>query len=131
MSTPSTRELRKFGLTVGIAFAVFGGISWWRGHELPPRVLWTLAGLLIVPGLVAPGLLGPVQRGWMKFAGVLAHVNTRIILILMFYVVFTPIGLVMRLFRDPLNRSLRNRDGTVWIKRETKPVEFARYEQQF
>ena len=131
MATPTHRELRKFGLTVGIAFAVFGGISYWRGHELPPRILWTLAGLLIVPGLVAPGLLGPVQRGWMKFAMVLAHVNTRIILTLMFYVVFTPVGLVMRLFRDPLNRSLRDRDGSQWVKRDRQPVELARYEQQF
>ena len=127
----SKAELRKFGLTVGGAFVVLGGISWWRGHELPPRVLWTLAALLIVPGAIAPAVLGPVHRVWMAFATVLGHVNTRIILTALFYLVMTPIGLIMRLFRDPLDRSLRDRSTTQWIKREPHPVEPGRYERQF
>ena len=127
----SKAELRKFGLTVGGAFAVFGAISWWRGHELPPRVLWTLAALLIVPGAIAPAILGPVQRAWMAFATVLGHVNTRIILTVLFYLVMTPVGLIMRLFRDPLDRSLRDRTTSQWIKRESQPVEPGRYERQF
>jgi len=124
-------ELRKFGLTVGTAFAVFGGISWWRGHEWPPLVLWTLAVLLIVPGLLAPSILGPVQRGWMAFALVLGHINTRIILTVLYYLVMTPVGLIMRLFRDPLDRSLKNTRDSQWIRRESGPVEPARYERQF
>jgi len=127
----SKAELRKFGLTVGGAFVVLGGISWWRGHELPPRVLWTLAALLIVPGAIAPAVLGPVHRVWMAFATVLGHVNTRIILTVLFYLVMTPIGLIMRLFRDPLDRSLRDRSTSQWIKREPQPVEPERYERQF
>ena len=127
----SKAELRKFGLTVGGAFAVFGAISWWRGHELPPRVLWTLAVLLIVPSAIAPAILGPVQRAWMAFATVLGHVNTRIILTVLFYLVMTPVGLIMRLFRDPLDRSLRDRSTTQWIKRESQPVDPGRYERQF
>ena len=127
----SKAELRKFGLTVGGAFAVFGAISWWRGHELPPRVLWTLAALLMVPGAVAPAVLGPVHRVWMAFATALGHVNTRIILTVLFYLVMTPVGLIMRLFRDPLDRSLRDRSTTQWIKRESQPVDPGRYERQF
>jgi hypothetical protein len=127
----SKSELRKFGLTVGSAFAVFGAISWWRGHELPPRILWTLAGLLIVPGILAPSILGPVQRGWMAFAMVLGHINTRIILTALYYLVMTPVGLVMRLFRDPLDRSLKDTRDSQWIRREQQPVDVARYERQF
>ncbi len=127
----SSAELRKFGLTVGGAFLVLGAISWWRGHELPPRVLWTLGGLLIVPGALFPAVLGPVQRGWMKFALVLGHFNTRVILTVLFYLVMTPIGFILRLFRDPLDRSLRNQGPSQWIKREREPVELARYERQF
>lgn len=127
----SNAELRKFGLTVGAAFALFGAISWWRGHELPPRILWTIAGLLIVPGLIAPAILGPVQRGWMAFAMVLGHVNTRIILTIMYYLVMTPVGLIMRLFRDPLDRSLKDTRDSQWVRREQQPVEPARYERQF
>jgi hypothetical protein len=128
---PSKAELRKFGLTVGGAFAVFGVISWWRGHEIPPRVLWVLAVLLIVPGALFPSVLGPVQRGWMAFATLLGHVNTRIILTVLFYLVLTPVGFVMRLFRDPLDRSLRDRTESHWVKRELQTAEPGRYERQF
>ena len=131
MNTVSKSDLRKFGLTVGGAFTLLGLISWWRGHEIPPRVLWTLATLLIVPGLVAPALLGPVQRGWMRFAQALGHVNTRIILTLLFYVVFAPIGFVMRLFRDPLDRSLKQGSNSTWVRRTLGPVDKASYERQF
>jgi hypothetical protein len=127
----STAELRKFGLTVGGAFAVLGAISWWRGHEVAPRVLWTLAVLLTVPGALFPSVLRPIQRGWMAFATVLGHVNTRIILTAFFYLVLTPVGFVVRLFRDPLDRSLTDRNESQWIKREVQPLEPSRYERQF
>jgi len=130
--TPVSRsELRKFGLTVGIAFVLLGTVSWWRGHEIPPRVLWAVGIGLVVPGLLAPELLRPVHRGWMAFALVLGRVNTRIILTLLYYVAVTPIGALMRLFRDPLNRALGDRAASQWIKRPQKPVERAAYERQF
>jgi len=126
----SKRELRKFGLTVGLAFLVLGGISKWRGHELPPRVLWTVGSLLMVSGLLVPTLLGPVQRGWMRFADVVGTFNTRLILGLLFYLVFTPVGFVMRFFRDPLTRSMRDAEQSQWVRRKVEPVDPARYQQQ-
>ena len=132
MAEPSSKkELRKFGLTVGAAFAVLGTISWWRGHEWPPRMMWTLAVLLMVPGALFPTVLGPVQRAWMAFATVLGHFNTRVILTVLFYLVMTPVGLIMRMFRDPLDRSMKERRDTQWVKREPQPVDLARYERQF
>ncbi len=128
--SPKT-ELRKFGLTVGGAFLVLGAISWWRGHEWPPRVLWTVGGFLFVTGALVPGILGPIQRGWMAFATLLGHVNTRIILTVFFYLIVTPVGFVIRLFRDPLDRSMKDRTSSQWVKREHQPVDVARYERQF
>ena len=127
----SNAELRKFGLTVGGAFVVLAAVSWWRGHELPPRVLATLGVALLVPGLVFPSLLGPVQRAWMGLAMVLGHVNTRIILTVVYYAVMTPVGLVMRLFHDPLDRTLTDGRTSQWMRRTPQPVELGRYERQF
>ncbi len=118
-------------MTVGLAFLVLGAVSRWRGHALPPRVLWTVGVLLLVPGLVAPGILAPVQRAWMAFAAAMGAFNTRVILGLLFYVVFTPVGFVMRLFRDPMTRSLRDAERSHWVRRKVEPVDRARYEQQF
>jgi hypothetical protein len=129
--TISRAELRKFGLVVGAAFGVLGLISWWRGHVVAPRVLWTIGILLIAPGLLAPALLRPVQRVWMRAAAGLGYVNTRVILSALFYLVFTPVGLVLRLFRDPLHRSFDDQSGSQWVKRTPAPVERASYERQF
>ena len=131
MEQPSKRALRKFGVSVGLAFLALGAVSRWRGHELPPRILWTLCVLLVVPGLLAPAMLAPVQRAWMAFAEVLGAFNTRVILGLLFYVVFTPVGFVMRLFHDPMTRSLRDAQRSQWVRRKVEPVDRARYEQQF
>jgi hypothetical protein len=131
MADLSRTQLRKFGLTVGGAFAILGTISWWRGHEIPPRVLWTLGVLLVVPGLVAPTILAPVERAWMRFAAVLAYVNTRILLTVLFYLVMLPIGLIRRITQDPLDRKLGDGSTSNWVKRTPAPVDPARYRAQF
>ena len=131
MKGAAKSELRKFGLTVGTAFAVLGTISWWRGHVMPPRILWTLAVLLVVPGLVAPSILGPVRTVWMRFGAAVGEFNSRVLLTVFFYVVIFPFGVILRTFRDPLNRKWKDDRPTQWIKREPLPVDRARYEQQF
>jgi hypothetical protein len=128
---PGPRELRKFGLTVGGIFLLLAAVSAWRGHTLPPRIMGTVGVLLVVPGLVAPRILGPVERGWMRFAEVLGRVNSRIILTLLYYVVFTPVGIVRRWLGDPLDRGMRDGRPSVWVERPRQPVDPARYRQQF
>jgi hypothetical protein len=56
-------------------------------------------------------------------------VNTRIILGVLYYVLITPFGVVMRFFRDPLR--LKPEPVTAWIKRDPEPVDLERYRQQF
>jgi hypothetical protein len=137
MSTPSPKpltkqDLRRFGLTVGGILALLAGVSWWRGHELPPLVLGALGTLLIVLGLVAPTLLRPIEKGWMRFAAGLAYVNTRIILTVLFYLLFFPVGVVRRLVgRDPLDRRLGQGESSDWVKREQRPLDPRRYRMQF
>ena len=129
---PATRaDLRKFGLMVGGMLLLIAGFSWWRGHEIPPRVLGACGAALVVPAIVAPGILGPVQRGWMAFAAVLAHVNTRIILTILYYLVLTPIGMVLRFFRDPLNRKLDPKAESDWVLRTPQQARLESYEKQF
>jgi hypothetical protein len=124
-------ELRRFGLTVGGVFLVLAAVSAWRGHVLPPRILGALGVLLVVPGLLFPVVLGPVERGWMAFASALGWFNTRLILGLVYYVVFTPAGLIRRLAGDPLDRRLRTGAPSHWIPREPARSDPSRYRKQF
>jgi hypothetical protein len=94
-------------------------------------VLWTLAAVLVVPALLRPALLEPVERYWMRAAMTLGRINTRVILSVLYYVMMTPIGMVRRLFGDPLNRSLNDGRSSHWIKRSRDPIDPKSYEQQF
>lgn len=129
--TRTPRELRRFGVTVGGVFGVLATISWWRGHVVPPLVLGALCVALVVPGLLLPSVLGPVERRWMRFAEVLGRINARIILSVFWVLVMTPVGLVRRLFGDPLDRSLRSGEPSVWVQKPIEPVDVDRYRQQF
>jgi hypothetical protein len=122
---------RRFGLTVGSVFLVLAGVSYWRGHGTVPLVLGSLGVLLVVPGLVAPAILVPVERVWMRGAMLLGEVNARIILTVLFYLVIAPLGFVLRRFRDPLDRSLHDGRTSDWTPRPPTVLDPARYERQF
>jgi hypothetical protein len=91
-------EGRKFGFTVGGAFLVLSGITWWRGHEIPMYVLIGLGSLLILGALIIPGKLGPVYRGWMKFGEAISKVTTPIFMGIVFFGVLTPTAFIKRIF---------------------------------
>ena len=115
----SAAEGRKFGLTVGLAFAVLAGITWWRDHPLLMQIFGGLATTLIVAGLLIPGWLGPVYRGWMGFANLISKVTTPIFLAIVYFLVISPIGLLMRLFgKSPLRH--QPEQGSFWLTRSTR-----------
>jgi len=101
----SNKELRKFGLMTGGLLILFFDllIPWIWGHAPP---LWPViaAGLLATMALLFPAALGLVYKAWMRFAEALGWVNTRIILTIMFYLIFFPVGMIMRIFGDPMRR---------------------------
>jgi saxitoxin biosynthesis operon SxtJ-like protein len=131
MSEPITkRNLRSFGLLTGAIWAVIGVLPWvFRGAPLRTWAL-VLGGLLAGFAVVWPAALHYPYRGWMALGHALGWINSRILLSLVFYLVVTPMGFVMRLFgRDPMNRKL-DRDATSYrIPREPRPGEHMR--QQF
>jgi hypothetical protein len=119
----SPRQLRQFGLLVG---GIFGFIGLWPmvwRHQSPRAWALVLAIALVAPALVAPRLLAPAHRAWMKLAEVLAWINTRLLLGLVFFLVVTPIGLLMRaLKRDPMRRQLAPRDESYRVRCSPRPA---------
>ena len=115
----SHRELRRFAVTVAIPLAILATLGVWRGHTILPALLGGLAAALGGLAVLAPGLLGPVQRVWMAGAHALGSFNTRVLLGLVYFLAMTPIGVVMRrvVGRDPLDRRLRDRPS-YWIERK-------------
>jgi hypothetical protein len=124
------KEGRKFGLVVGGAFLLLGGVSHWRGHDVAPIVMWALGGTLMLGGLLIPGHLGPVYRAWMGLAHQISRVTTPIFMGLVYFLVLTPTGLVIRaLGRNPLKHA--SRDGSYWITHESSPEGPSTMSRQF
>lgn len=112
----SRAEARRFGFTVGAAFLVLAAVAWWRGHARVAMGLAVLGGLLVAAGAIVPDALPPVHRVWMRGAERLSRLTTPVILGFIYFVVITPIGLVLRaLGRDPLTKP--RTAETVWVPR--------------
>lgn len=110
---------RRFGFTLGAAFLVLAGIAWWRGGRIAPVVFAMLALPLVLGALAVPTALGPVERAWMAFAERLSRITTPIVMGIVFYLVMTPLGLVMRaLGKNPLDH--RSARDSFWIERDGK-----------
>ena len=124
-------SLRKFGIIMGIAFSLIGLLVFLKGrHSFLPAGI--IALLFFLSALVCSVILKPVYVFWMRLAFVLSWINTRIILFLIFYLTFTPIGLVLRLFRvDLLDKKINKSAKTYWRKKEKISTERESYERQF
>ncbi len=104
---------RRFAFPVGTAFFALAGILWWRAHLTPMWVMVGLGGSLWILGAAIPGKLGPVYSGWMKMALAISKVTTPIFLGVVYFLVLTPTGLIMRLLgRKPIRHEPS--DGSFW-----------------
>lgn len=103
----SKREMRSFGLIMSVfIMLVFGMFLPWLIAWNTGIYPWLLSFTFAAIGLVWPILLTPVFNVWMAIGAVLAKINTLLILIIIYVVLFIPIGLILRLLRyDPLKRN--------------------------
>lgn len=96
---------RAFGLSVGAVLCAIALLLWWRGRPLRAEMAGGLGLLLLVPGLVHPALLARPAARWFQFSRALGRANARILLTLVFGLVFVPMAIVWRLTgNDPLAR---------------------------
>ena len=118
MLKKTTKELRKFGIIIAIALAILGSIVLWRGK--PTYIyFYGISGLFFAMGLIVPKALFPIEWVWMKFAKTLGFVMNHVILTITFFLVITPIGLIMRLAgKDLLKLKFDKNAESYWIKTE-------------
>jgi len=124
-------SLRKFGITMGVMLSVICLLIFLKGrHSFLP--VGIIALLFFLTALSFSGVLKPVYAFWMRLAFVLSWMNTRIILFLIFYLTFTPIGLALKLFgADLLDKKIDKNAKTYWRKKERFTAWKESYERQF
>lgn len=125
------RSLRKFGLVVGGVFAALGLLFWLRHKPAFPYFL-SPGALLMAFGATVPHLLKPVYIVWMALAFLLGFIVSNVLLILFYFLVITPVGLLARLSgKDFLGLKLDRQMATYWIRRPPAKKTKADYERQF
>ena len=116
---PSAAETRVFGLLLAAFFGLIGGLVWWSGG--PPTavaLLWSIGAGLGLLYYAVPPLRRMMIRGWMRITFPLGWVLSHLVLALIYYLVFTPMALVLRaLGRDPLQRRWEPAAESYWSER--------------
>jgi len=109
---------RGFGFVFTGFFALVGGVKLYTGHDW---ALYWFAGsaAFLAASLLAPQILGPLNRLWMKFALLLYTVMNPLTMALLFFLVVTPIGVAMRLAgKDFLRKRLEPEASSYWLPRD-------------
>ncbi len=123
---------RRFGLILGPALLGIGALLWWRTHHPLAIASGVVGAVLLVFGIVAPRLLGPVERAWMALGHLMGRITTPLLFSVLWWAVFVPIGICRRtLTRSPLAR--RADASTYWVRRPPVTPELTRaaMERQF
>ncbi len=96
---------RSFGLTVGAVLCVLAAVLFWRGRPVRAEIVGAAGAVLLLLGAVAPSLLKRPRAWWWRVARTVGDFNARVLLTVMFVVVFVPLGVIWRLIgKDPLRR---------------------------
>jgi hypothetical protein len=83
-------------------------------------------------GLVLPSLLKPVYKVWMALSVVMGFIMTKVIMVIIFYLIVTPIGLIASLTGNKfLDMKIDKNAKSYWIIREKMQKVKSDYERQF
>lgn len=119
IDTLDTAAYRKFGITMAIIIAlVFGLFFPWVFNIKMPVWPWALSAILLIWALLLPNTLVFIYKPWMIFGHYIGIFNTRLILIIVFFVVFFPVALVLKLLgKDAMQRKFNDKAmNSYWQK---------------
>ena len=119
---------RNFGLVFFIVFLI---VSLWPLTYGGSIRIWLviISMVFLILGLMNSKLLTPLNKLWMKFGMILGAIISPVVMGIVFFLVVTPIGVILRIMgKDLLKKSYDKKKKTYWIKRG-KPV--STMKQQF
>ena len=123
--------LRKFGFLMGIAFMTISFVAFLR-HKNIYIGLGFISTIFFVLAFARPEFLKHIYMIWMKFAFVLGYINTRLLLVVIFYLVFTPVGVLFKLFgKDMLDEKIEHDKESYWTSKDKNQFSLKSYEKQF
>lgn len=125
------KELKKFGLALGIVSLLWIGLFFWHRKSWYPY-LFVLPGILIFSAYVYPFALKLPHKALRVLFILINWVITRFVLCILFYFVITPISILYRLFgKKFLDLKFDKSVGSYWILKENSHLDKKAYQKQF
>ena len=108
---------RSFGIVFFVVFLLIGLWPILNGNELR---IWSIIISLIffILGIINSKILTPFNKVWFRFGIFLGNFISPIVMGIVFFLVVTPTGLIMKLFRKDLINLKKNNDSTYWIEKK-------------
>ena len=122
---------RKFGFFFTIVFLIISIYFYFQNSYSVLLFTLTLALVFLILTLIKSKILTHLNKLWMKFGYFLGKIISPFVLGAIFFGIFTPVSLLMKLFkRDELRIKIQKRD-TFWKKKDTLKKEGIVFKQQF
>jgi cellulose synthase/poly-beta-1,6-N-acetylglucosamine synthase-like glycosyltransferase len=125
-------ENKRFGRQMGLVLIALAGLGFWRDWPSFLSVSFlTLGAVHLILAVIAPGLLTGFNRFWMSLGYYFGKVFAPIEMAIIFFLMFTPIALVMRLFRRDALLIRKNKVNSYWKVRETPQISADSFRNQY
>ena len=111
---------RSFGLLFFTVFIVVGLWPVTKG-ETANIYLILISLFFLIFGLINSKILSPFNKAWIKLGEILGLIIAPIIMALVYFIILTPISLIVRMFgKDLLGLKFLKNQDTYWTKRKKK-----------
>ncbi|MDC3160838.1 SxtJ family membrane protein [Candidatus Pelagibacter sp.] len=120
MSKIKVGSNKSFGIVFFVFFLIIGLYPLINEDNIR---IWSIviSIIFLILGLINSQILTPLNILWFKFGMLLGRFVSPIVMGLVFFLVVTPTGLIMKLFNKDLLKLRKNKNSSYWIKRpETK-----------
>tara|TARA_B100000401_G_C52654889_1_gene647285 strand:+ start:134 stop:544 length:411 start_codon:yes stop_codon:yes gene_type:complete len=124
------KDLKSFGIIFGIIFFITAAYLFSKNNEIYTISIYSGLFFAII-ALIIPSFLKPIYIVWMVFGLLLGWLMTRIILGLLFYIIITPIAILVKILgKDFLDLKNVNKNS-YWNKRDIDIELNQDYRKQF
>jgi len=117
MSSKNLTSNRNFGIFFSFIFII---ISFWPLKDGDSIKIWSLSISLIflILGLLNSNILSPLNKAWFKLGVYLGNIISPMIMAIIFFLLITPIGLLMRILNKDLINLKKGNKKSYWIKKK-------------
>lgn len=110
---------KSFGIVFSIVFLVIAFWPMLNGNEIN---YWSLAISIVflILGLINSKILTPLNKIWFKFGILLGNVVGPIVMGIIFFLIVTPISIIMKLLGKDLINLKKNNNNSYWIEKNNQ-----------